>query len=217
MKIPFTTEEFFNVFEKYNAGVFPAQIIIILMGITGMVFLHSENKFRDRYIGLFLGILWLWSGIIYFITYFTAINKPAYLFGGLFITQAILLLLNAFSPNRMRFSFTADLKGYFGYFFAVFGLLIYPVIEYFIGGSLMRTITLGLPCPTVILTFGYFLLTTGRFRIYLLVIPVLWSLMGLSAAINFGVYPDFMLIVAAIISGFALIRKNRPTKETIIS
>lgn len=81
--------------------------------------------------------------------------------------------------------------------------------------SFAKTISLGLLCLTTILTFGFFMLTNAKFPKYLLIIPSLWAITGLCAAINFGVFQDFMILIAAIIADIILInRKNEQKKHT---
>lgn len=208
MKMPFTTEQFFNAFEKYNITMYPAQVIILLLALAGIFLLHSKNPFKDKYIGVFLGLLWIWTGFVYHIVFFTEINKAAFLFGGIFIIQGFLILINTFRKNRLVFTFQYQAKDYTGYFLILFGLVIYPIISYLTGGSIVKTITLGLPCPSTILTFGFLMLTSGKFPKYLLIIPSLWAVVGLSAAINFGVHQDFMMILAALIADFHLLRRK---------
>lgn len=133
------------------------------------------------------------------------INPAALVFGGIFILQGLLILFYSIR-NRLSFAFTRQAKSYIGYFFILFGLIIYPVIAYFAEGSLSRTISLGLPCPTTIFTFGFFMLADSKFPKYLLIIPALWAIVGLSAAINFGVYQDFMILISAIISAIFIFR-----------
>ncbi len=65
MKIPFTTEQFFEIIEKYNLAVFPVQLIILLLGILSVIILHSNIKSKNKLIGGFLGVLWIWIGIAY--------------------------------------------------------------------------------------------------------------------------------------------------------
>lgn len=207
MKIPFTIEQFFNVFEKYNLSVFPAQVIILLLALAGIFLLHSEKPLRNKVIGAFLGLLWIWTGLVYHILFFTGINKAASVFGGLFILQGVLILIISFLRQRLVFTFRPDSKDYIGYFFILFGLMIYPFIGYLTGGSMVKTISLGLPCPSTIFTFGFLMLTTREFPKYLLIIPSLWAIVGLSAAINFGVYQDYMMIIAAIVADIYLLRK----------
>lgn len=207
MKTPFTTEQFFNVFEKYNSTMFPFQLIILFLGIVGLLLLHSKYSFKNKLIGGYLGILWLWMGLAYHIGFFTEINKAAYIFGGIFILQGLLILFNTFVKNRLVFDFIPKTVNFLGYFFILFGLIIYPIIGYFMVDSFSKTISLGLPCPTTILTFGFLMLTNNKFPKYLLIIPSLWALIGLSAAINFGVYQDFMILITAIIADIVLIKR----------
>jgi len=208
MKVPFTTEQFFNVFEKYNLTMFPAQIVIMLLALAGLFLLHSKKPGKDKFIGLFLGLLWIWTGFIYHITFFSEINKVAFVFGGIFILQGVFILINTISSTRLIFSYHSQTSDYFGYFFILFGLIVYPLIGYLAGGLIVKAISLGLPCPSTILTFGFLMLTTGKFPKFLLVIPTLWAIVGLSAAINFGVYQDYMMILAAVIADFYLLRRK---------
>ncbi|MCF8230487.1 MAG: DUF6064 family protein [Bacteroidales bacterium] len=57
-----------------------------------------------------------------------------------------------------------------------------------------KVISLGLPCPRTILTFGFLMLALQGFKKYLLIIPSIWTIIGLGAAINFGVLQDFMML-----------------------
>jgi hypothetical protein len=213
MKTPFTVEEFFNVFEKYNSTVFPFQLIIVFSGIIALFLFHSKYSQKNKFIGSFLGSLWIWMGLVYHFTFFAEINKAAFVFGAAFILQGLLILINTFSQNRLIFIFKSRATEYVGYFFILFGLILYPLIGYFFGSTLARTITLGLPCPSTILTFGFLLLTQGRFPKYLLIIPSLWAIIGLSAAINFGVYQDFMIIIAAVLADILLIWRRAKAQK----
>ena len=207
MKIPFTTEQFFSVFEKYNSTVFPFQWIIILLGMFTLFLIHSKYSSKNKLIGSFLGLLWVWTGIVYHIIFFTAINKLAFVFGGFFILQGLLILINTFLKDKLSFSFSSQTKNYFGYFFILFGLIIYPIISYLVQGSFNRTIALGLPCPSTIFTFGFFMMAGNKLPKYLLIIPSLWAIVGVGAAIQFGVYQDFVMPITAIIAGIIIFKK----------
>jgi hypothetical protein len=80
----------------------------------------------------------------------------------------------------------------------LYGLTIYPIISYFTESSVVQTISLGLPCPSTILTFGFFILAAYKIPRHLLLIPFIWAVIGISAALNIGIYQDLMIIVAAI-------------------
>ncbi len=208
MKIPFTNEQFFEIMEMYNISVFPAQVVLILLGVAVLYLLHSGTKNRNTFIPGILAIFWLWMGIVYHWTFFTRINPAAWFFGGLFILQGLFFLWETFRKKRLEFIFTKTISGYVGYFLVIFGLVIYPALFLALGKSPETTIVLGLPCPTTIFTFGLFLLTSGKFPKYLLIIPVLWSLIGTSAAFKFGVLPDYMLIISAIIALWLIFTKK---------
>jgi len=200
MKIPFTTEQFFEIIEKYNHAVFPAQLILILSGILSLILIHQKKDSKNKIIGGFLGILWIWTGIAYHFAFFTEINKAAYVFGGFFVLQGLLFLLETFPRKKLEFEFNGKFIDYLAYVFIIFGIIIYPIILYYLENSLGRTITLGLPCPSTILTFGFLMLTSSKLSKYLLIIPALWTIVGTGAAINFGVYPDYLMPVSALIA-----------------
>ncbi len=124
MKIPFKLEQFYHVFEQYNMTPFPAQILILLFGIVAVIFLHLKTGIKSWIIGLFLGLLWIWIGVAYHFSFFTSINKAAFVFGGVFVLQGVLLLTETFITRRLKFDFKGQPRDYFGYLFVLFGWLI---------------------------------------------------------------------------------------------
>lgn len=211
MKLPFTPVQFFDVIRQYNLAVSPAQILILGLGFICVYLVHSNLRFRNEIIGTFLGLLWLWTGLVYHIFFFTTINKAAWLFGGLFILQGVLTLANALVNDRLVFESKNKTRFYTGFFFILYGLAAYPVISYLTEGSFGLAISPGLPCPSTILTFGWFLIANDKFPKYLLVIPALWAVVGVSAAINIGVYQDLMIIVSAIVTVILMLRHRAVT------
>ncbi len=216
MKLPFTTEQFFGVFAKYNSEVYPAQIIIFILGIVSVILLFSNSKLKDRFAGIFLSLTWLWAGSVYHIYNFSAINKAAFVFGIIFMIQGVLILLTVFRKNFTVYKTSPGLSSYAGLLLIIYGLVIYPVIGYFQNQNPQMIISLGLPCPTTIFTFGFFLIGKNNFSRFTLVIPILWSLIGVSAAINLEVYQDIMILISAVTAGifiFSPTQRNR--KESI--
>lgn len=208
MKTPLTTEQFFSVFEKYNHSIFPVQIILFLLVVCAFLAIGSKIKQKDKFVAGILAILWLWIGIVYHIGFFTGINKVAYGFGVLFILQGLFISWEGVLLYNLKFEFKMSLQAYFGYFFILYGLIIYPVVGYLIEQNLSRTVSIGLPCPTTILTFGFFLLCDKKFSKYLLIIPSLWAVIGISAALNLGIYQDSMMLIAAIIADVWLLTRK---------
>jgi Family of unknown function (DUF6064) len=213
MKTPFTTEQFFSVFEKYNHAIFPVQIILFLLSIFALIAIGSKIKQKDKFVSGILGFLWLWMGIGYHFAFFSGINKVAYGFGLLFILQGLFLLWEGVLLYNLKFEFKNSIQAYFGYFFILYGLIFYPVVGYLVEPNLSRTISIGLPCPTTILTFGFLLLCDKKFSKYLLIIPSLWAVIGISAVIKLGVYQDSMMLIAAIIADVLILRSKKPPDE----
>jgi len=213
MKTLFTTEQFFSVFEKYNHAIFPVQIVLILLTILALIAIGSKIKQKDKFVSGILGFLWLWMGIGYHIAFFSGINKVAYGFGLLFILQGLFLLWEGVLLYNLKFEFKNSIQAYFGYFFILYGLIFYPVVGYLIEPNLSRTISIGLPCPTIILTFGFLLLCDKKFSKYLLIIPSLWAVVGISAVIKLSIYQDSMMLIAAIIADVLILRSKKPPDE----
>lgn len=197
MALPFTVAQFFDVLQGYNESFWPMQIILVLIGIAAFVLVFRKTTASSRIIAGALAFLWLWTGIAYHLVFFTGINKAAYGFGALFIIQAVLFLIAGFR-DKLAFSYRKDWYGYLGVFFAVFGLAIYPLLNYVFGHWWPLNPTFGLPCPTTIFTFGMLLLTVRKVPKHLLVIPVIWALIGVNAAFFLGVWEDLMLIISAV-------------------
>ena len=209
MKTPFSTEQFISVFEKYNSALYPAQFIILALGIIAIIFLHSNNIFKNIFISGFLGLLWLWIGVVYHLYFFTVIDKAAYIFGGLFIIQGLIFLYEAIYRTHLTFEFDGKVRNYFGYFFILFGLILYPIIGYSVEHDFSKVICLGLPCPTVILTFGFLMITNKTLPIYILIIPTIWAFIGFTAVLNFGIYQDIILLISAIVAGIWLFMRKK--------
>ena len=201
--MPFTTEQFFQVFRDYNLTVFPLQVIFNLLAVIVIFLVIKKNKFSDRIISGVLGFFWLWIGIVYHLIFFTAINKAAYIFGVMFIIQGILFLYSGTVRDKFSFKYKSDVYGVTGVIFILYALIIYPIIGYLAGHTYPDNPTFGLPCPTTIFTFGVLLLTERKIPVYLLIIPLLWSVIGFFAALNFSVYEDTGLLIAGV-TGFVM-------------
>jgi Family of unknown function (DUF6064) len=215
-KIPFTTEQFLQVFEKYNQAIYPFQVALILVAITAIFLAASRKPSRNKIISCLLGLLWLWTGIVYHLIFFTTISPPAYLFGTLFIIQGLLFLYEGVARNRLSFLASRRFEGILGAVFIAYALVIYPLIGYALGRIFPSTPTFGTPCPTTIFTFGLLLWADRKISLNLLIIPVLWSIVGTSAALNFGVKEDFGLLVAATMGTVAIVQHNLTLKTAQI-
>jgi hypothetical protein len=142
-----------------------------------------------------LSFFWVWMGLVYHVTYFSVINNAANIFGVAFIIQGILFALLI---RSVEFKFQNDLYGTVAFAVIAYGVAIYPLVGYSIGHSYPDAPTFGVPCPTTIFTFGIFLLTDKKCPTILLIIPGIWSLIGLSAALRLEFYEDIGLFASSV-------------------
>lgn len=114
-----------------------------------------------------------------------------------FTIDAFLDVFGGFGLVRRRLSFgaVAGLPRWFGIGLPLFALA-YPVLSVFTGHMYPASPTFGVPCPTVIFTAGA-LLMCRRPPLVVALIPILWSLVGGFAAVQFGVAADYVLLACA--------------------
>ena len=210
MKIPFTVEQFFNVFAQYNTAVWPAQIVAYVIGAIMIVLALRKTGYSGRGISACLGLFWIWMGVFYHIWHFSRINPAAFAFGTFFILQGILFFIVGTFMGRLDFRFTSTAHSIIGAIFILYAIVIYPLVGLLLGHAYPAAPLFGVaPCPTTIFTFGILLWSKRRIPLYLLVIPFLWSLLGMSAALNLKVPQDYGLAVAGIVGTLLIVILNR--------
>jgi len=183
MNLPFTQQQFLNVFQNYNFSVWPMQVVLVLLGLTAIYFAVLRHKPSNMIVAAVLSFLWLWMGVVYHILYFATINPAANVFGLLFIVQGFLFVFSGLFKNSLSFEFRSDAYGVMGAAFLLYALIIYPIIGYFQGHVYPQSPTFGLPCPTTIFTFALLLWADKKVPLYVLLVPFLWTLIGSTAAV----------------------------------
>lgn len=144
-------------------------------------------------------------GIVYHWLHFTSINKAAYAFGALFVLQGLLFLFIG-QGGLLQFERPTELRGILGIALLLYALLIYPLLGAVMGHLYPHAPTFGLPCPTTILTFGLLIWTTSKVPWWVLIVPILWSVIGFMAALKLGVREDIGLMVAGVLAAVFLLR-----------
>lgn len=213
--MPFTREQFFELFGAYNAAIWPAEVVAYLLGIAAVLALVRPGRAAGQLISAILAILWLWTGLFYHMVYFARINPAAYAFGALFVAQAVLFILAGVSGSRLAFRFAPKPAKLLGAALIAYALVIYELLGLVAGHGLMQGPLFGVaPCPTVIFTLGVLVLAEPPVPWWLLPIPLAWAVIGTSAALTFGVAEDLGLAVAAVLVLVSLQlagRQNRPS------
>ncbi len=214
MKLPFTLEEFLQVFATYNQTVWPMQIGLNLLALVAIFSAVKKYRHADAVISAILALLWLWTGIAYHFWHFTAINNAAYLFGLLCVIQGGLFFITGVMKPKLSFTYQTSLSGIVGTLFLLYGLLIYPLLGYLLGHRYPQSPTFGLPCPTTIFTFGLLLWTKSPFPRYIMIIPAIWSVIGFGAAISLTIREDIGLLVAGVLGSMLLVLRERKSAHS---
>lgn len=197
MNPPFTTDDFLAVFAAYNKAIWPLQLIAYGLGLVPVTAVLVPRFALMRLGFAALAILWTFTGIGYHLLFFSRINPMAPVFAAFFVLQGLLFLASAMRPGDLRLRFRRDFRSITGVLTVVYALAVYPVLGILAGHQWMAGPIFGVaPCPTTIFTLGMLMIARGRWVIWMAIIPVVWSLIGLAAAIQLGIPEDMGMPVA---------------------
>lgn len=203
--LPFTLDEFLEVFAAYNRAFIVVAAALWLVSVGVLVGAARNSGRFSRVLSLFLAALWLWNAIAYHAMFFTSINPAAWLFAGAFALQAILF---AATGRNVEYFSAIGLREATGVGLVVYALA-YPFLTVASGHTYPATPTFGVPCPTAILTIGVLLTVRSGPPARLAIIPTLWAFVGGSAAILLGVATDYVLLAAGLVSALLLLKRVR--------
>ncbi len=198
MDLPFSAAQFFEVFARYNRGVWPLQVALAAAALACIALLYAPRERASRAISLLLALLWAWMAIAYHFVYFTAINPAAWLFGALFLAAAASFAWFGALRDTLEFAPPRGARGAVGALLVAFALVVYPLIGHLLGHRYPAAPTFGLPCPTTIFTLGVLLFAKPIVRWTVYAIPLVWALIGSNAAFRLGVREDLGLLAAGI-------------------
>lgn len=217
MNIPFTVNQFLGIFESYNFSIWPLQILFIILAVICVILIFRNFNHTNTIVTLILAFFWLWMGLVYHIIFFAQINPAANVFGALFILESILLLYYGILRKKIELVYNRDLFSYSGITLILFAIAVYPLIGFSVGHIYPSSPTFGLPCPTTIFTFGILLFHKGKLPVGLIIIPLIWSLLGFTAALKLGIYEDTGLLIAGIVTSILVFYKKKNSKSMNLS
>jgi hypothetical protein len=216
MQLPFTREQFFDVFAAYNATLWPVVLALwIASAVLAVLLARRWSPAADRAVSTFLAIHWAWSALAYHAAFFAAINPAAWLFAALFLVEAALLAWWGTIRGSLRFGGEPSAWTPVAWVLVAYAL-VYPAINAAQHGTFVRIPAFGVPCPTTIFTAGLLMLASPRMPA-LTIVPILWSAIGGSAAWLLGVHADYALPIAGAALAVSLLsprRRARPRSTT---
>ena len=213
MQLPFTKEQFFDLFAAYNGALWPALVALWTASVVASVLLFSSRHLPDRWISALLAAHWTWSALAYHVAFFSRINPAAWVFAALFLLQAALFVWWGVVQGRLSFAPWRTESAPVAWVLIAYSL-VYPGSNAVQHLSVSRIPTFGVPCPTTIFTAGMLMLAAPR-SWYVSIIPVIWSVIGGSAASLLGVRADYALPIEGVaLAVFSL--KIRSDARTVL-
>jgi hypothetical protein len=195
-------ETFRSFLAEFNRGVFPTHILWYGLGVgASFLVLARPGKWADVAAKGVLALLWAWLGLVYMIVYYTRINSAGYVWGALFLLQAVFFAVEIFWP-KIQFSPTARPRlGHLAAAVAGWAFVGYPITALIFGHGWPELALFGCATPVALYTCGMLLFTFDRRpRWRFLFIPFLWSVVGgLGPAAQWQYYEDYALFGAGII------------------
>ena len=207
--LPFSRAQFLAVFVEYNLGVWPAQLIASGLGLSLVLLRPAPNAARA--IGAGLAVMWTWTGLAYHSALFFG-DQP----GGAGLCHAVrpagpCCLCGGPRRATLRPGGGSRVCGLGPA--AVCGVL-YPLAGMWFGHRYPELPMFGItPCPLTLFTFGLLMLTAGPVPRRLLVIPLIWSLIGGSAALLLGIPQDWVLLASGIVTISLLMLRDRTPRQ----
>lgn len=212
MNLPFTPEQFFHVFGRYNLAVWPIQYVLVGAALVAVVLVVFPSPGSGRWISAILAALWFWVAIAYHAIFFSRINPLAYAFAAVFLTGGGMFLWHGVFRRHLRFEWRRDAFHYVGALLVVYALLVYPIWNRYTGHAYPETPTFGLPCPTTLFSVGMLAMTVPGAPRGTMWMPLIWCLVGGQAALLLDIPPDFGLFAAALVA-LALILCGKKVKR----
>jgi hypothetical protein len=207
MATPFSLSQFLDVFHRYNDAVWPAQAILVCLAIVAIVAALSTGRRRSKVTSAVLAVLWIWTGVVYHYVFFREINPAAMLFAIAFVVEGALLVWLGVVRTSLRFEARPGWPTVIGGATMLYALVGYPLIGLALGHRYPAAPTFGAPCPTTIFTFGLLMWATPPRARAVVVIPTLWSIVALFAAVRFGMWEDLGLAAATCVALLATLRR----------
>ncbi len=175
---PYDAEVLALTYAQYNAAAWPGQPVALLLALAALGLAAWPRRGGGRIIGAILAAFWLWCGLVFFPRTMAPLDFMAPVYGWVFVFQAALLAW-ALVWRRRTFRFRPEAASGAALAIAAGALFGLPALSVFGGAGWAGARIVGLaPGPTVLFTLALLLLTEGRWRWLLMVVPLAWCLLA---------------------------------------
>lgn len=175
----FAPRTYYRVIELYNADIWPAQLVALVVGIAILGLARGEGRGRGRAIAAMLAVCWAWVAWMFHFQRYATINWAATWFAAAFGLEALLLMVVGVICDRLRFAATSGPIAHAGLALVLLGLFVQPLLGLLAGRNWSQAEMFGVtPDPTAVVTLGLLLRASRPVDVWLALIPLFWCLVG---------------------------------------
>ncbi|MEO9876596.1 MAG: DUF6064 family protein [Anderseniella sp.] len=174
----FSLQAYVGLFELLNTTLWPAHLIILVVGLGIGLFVLRPSDTKCRLVWGLLGLLWIWTGWYFFHVQYTVINWAAAYVAPVFWVQGLLFVLFAVAPRSPDIRFTRTATGRAAIVLYLFAVVGYPVATLALGRPLNSVEFVGIsPDPGIVATLAILALSRGGFIWLAWIVPILWCVL----------------------------------------
>lgn len=214
MDLPFSRTQFFQAIADYNVAVWPAPFVLTLLALAMVALALRGSARAGRLVAWGLALLWAWLALVYHLAFFWRINPAAPVFAVISLGAAAAFAWVGGVRGGLRFQRGRSAAALPGLLVILFALAGYPAIGAGLGEHYPAAVTFGLPCPTTLFTFGLLLMADRGLPRALVIAPLVWAVIGSTAAFALGVTQDLGLVVVALSGVYLLLRRAPPASPS---
>jgi uncharacterized protein DUF6064 len=212
----FSARTYFRMFELYNAEIWPIQIAALLLGLTVLILLRRPTPAGGRIVSAAMAACWLWIAVAFHIHRYAGIFWVAVYFGAAFALEAALWIVEGVIGGRVTLAGDSVIARRAGVAIFIFALILQPLLGPALGRAWSQTQVFGVtPDPTAVATLGILLLSRGRLRWELWVVPILWCAVSGATLRAMRAAEAWILFAAAgaaiVLAVFESLRRRRST------
>lgn len=176
--LPFDSATWLAILGQYNTAIWPLHGIGVLFALVAVVVAFTGWHGANRVTGLLLGVLWIWTGVVFFGGSLAPFHFAAEWLAGVFVAQSLMLMFALTLMGQARFGWPGGRAGGVAVVLIAYALAGYPALAWVLAGTPWTQLqVVGVaPGPTVLLTLGLLLLARPQAPLILAIIPLLWAL-----------------------------------------
>lgn len=193
--LPFDGPTWLAILEQYNQAIWPLHGVAALCVLAAIALAFSGARFAGHAIGVLLGVLWIWIGLIFFGGSVAPFHFAAEGLAGVFVAQGLMMVLALTVMGRGGiFGWPGGRTGVLAVVLLVYAVAAHPLLGHLLTDTPWSQLSyVGVaPAPTMLLTLALLLLALPRPPLIVAIIPFLWALVTGYMAAGLGLALEYI-------------------------